>query len=245
MSTLVRSWQGLRALLFYLIYGASVVVHSTFMLSVSRFIRYETRYRLLMIWNRFAIAWLRVCCGVRSQVEGLSNLPEYPVIVVSNHQSAWETIYLPTLFPHTCTLLKRELLRIPFFGWALSLMRPVAIDRSNPRDALRQMLSVSARRLETGSSVLIFPEGTRVAPGTPVRFARGAGQLAAATGAHMVCVAHNAGECWPPKRLGKRPGTVRIAISEPFHSEGRSAAELTEAARSWIQAKLDAFETQR
>lgn len=230
-----------RALLFYAGYAASVVVHSTFMISVAYFMPYPRRYRLLMLWNRFAIRWVRLACGVRYEVYGAENLPDHPVIVVSNHQSAWETIYLPTQFPQLCTLLKRELLRIPFFGWALSLMRPIAIDRSNPREALKQMMTVAARRLESGCSVLIFPEGTRVAPGTPLRFARGAGQLAASTGVPIVCVALNAGEYWPIKQLAKRPGTIRVTISQPFTSEGHSAAEMTELARNWIQARLDEY----
>jgi len=232
----------LRAIIFYIVYAASVVVHSTLMLCVAAFMPYPKRYRLLMLWNRFAVQWVRVACGVRFSVDGIDNLPAHPVIVISNHQSAWETVYLPTRFPQLCTLLKRELLRIPFFGWGLALMRPIAIDRDNPREALKQMMSKATRRLEDGCSVLIFPEGTRVLPGTKLRFARGAGQLAANTGAQFVCVAHNAGKYWPIKQLAKKPGTIRVAISPPFDSTGLSAAAITSLAQNWIQSKLDEFE---
>ena len=196
-----------------------------------------------MRWNRFAVAWLKLVCGVSYQVDGAAHLPDHACVVVANHQSSWETIFLATLFPQLCILLKRELLVIPFFGWALRLLHPIAIDRNNPRTALRQLAEQGAARLATGTSVLIFPEGTRSdRQDVPLRFSRGAAQLAINSAVELICVAHDAGKYWPARRFVKTPGTIRVSISEPFVSNGKTAAELTSAAQSWIHANLTEFD---
>lgn len=241
--SIAEAWYLLRSLGFYAGYAVSVVLYSVFMLTVASVLPYSRRYPLLIGWNRFTLYWARIACGIRYRVSGRENLPDRPCVVIANHQSSWETILLPTLFPQMCTLLKRELLKIPFFGWSLKLMRPIAIDRDNPRAALRQMMEQGAERIEAGCSVLIFPQGTRVEHGAPLRFARGAAQLAIRSGADIVCVAHDAGRCWPPRRLTKRPGIVNVVVSPPFATAGADAAELTEKARSWIQQQLDAFQS--
>ena len=134
--------------MFYLGYGASVIAYGALMLLLAPLLDYPQRYRLLMVWNRFALRWLRLVCGIRHRISGLENLPATACVVVSNHQSSWETIFLATLFPQLCILLKRELLRIPFFGWALAMMRPIAIDRDNPRAALKQVVEDGAEGLK-------------------------------------------------------------------------------------------------
>ncbi len=231
----------LRSVLFYLVYGVSVCLHSVVMLIVAPFIDYPRRYALLVSWNRFAVQWARLACGIRYEVSGLENLPSRGCVVVANHQSSWETIFLATLFPQVCILLKRELLSIPFFGWALRLLRPIAIDRDNPRAALKQLVEQGAARLGQGNSVLIFPEGTRVESGQAIRFTRGAAQLAIRAGADILCVAHDAGKCWPGKRLLKFPGIVHVAISRPLPSAGAEAGALTREAQAWIEARLAEF----
>lgn len=230
-----------RSVLFYAGYGVSVCVHSIVMLVVAPFVDYPRRYSLLVTWNRFAIRWARLACGIRYEVSGLENLRGGSCVVVANHQSSWETIFLATLFPQVCILLKRELLSIPFFGWALRLLRPIAIDRDNPRAALKQLVEQGAARLGQGNSVLVFPEGTRVEAGQAIRFTRGAAQLAIRAGADMLCVAHDAGKCWPGRRLIKFPGTVRVAISAPLPSAGAEAGALTREAQAWIEARLAEF----
>ena len=159
---------------FYTGYGVSVVAWGLFMICVAPWLDHPARYRMLMVWNRFAIRWLRVACGVRYRIEGIGNLPSHGCVVVANHQSSWETIFLATLFPQLSILLKRELLKSPFFGWALALMQPIAIDRGNPRAALKQVVEQGAQRLAQNCSVLIFPEGTRVEAGQKLRFSRSA-----------------------------------------------------------------------
>ena len=231
----------LRSLVFYLVYGVTVWMHSVVMLLVSPFVDYPRRYSLLIAWNRFAVRWARLACGIEYRVSGLENLPTRGCVVVANHQSSWETLFLATLFPQVCILLKRELLSIPFFGWALRLLRPIAIDRDNPRAALKQLVEQGAARLGQGNSVLVFPEGTRVESGQAVRFTRGAAQLAIRAGADILCVAHDAGKCWPGRRLLKFPGTINVAISAPLSSAGAEAGALTREAQAWIEARLAEF----
>lgn len=230
-----------RSVVFYIGYGLSVCVHSMVMLLVAPFIDYPQRYRLLISWNRFAVGWARIACGIRYEVRGLENLPSHGCVVVANHQSSWETIFLATLFPQVCILLKRELLSIPFFGWALRLLRPIAIDRDNPRAALKQLVEQGAARLGQGNSVLVFPEGTRVESGQAIRFTRGAAQLAIRAGADILCVAHDAGKCWPGRRLLKFPGTINVVVSPPFSSADAEAGALTRAAQAWIEERLAEF----
>jgi len=232
---------GLRSTVFYVGYGLSVLFHSLFMLLVSPFVEYPRRYRLLIAWNRFAVRWARWVCGIQYRVSGMENLPSGACVVVANHQSSWETLFLATLFPQLCILLKRELLSIPFFGWALRLLRPIAIDRDNPRAALKQLVEQGAARIALGNSVLVFPQGTRVDQGEALRFTRGAAQLAIRAGADIVCVAHDAGKCWPGRKLMKRPGIVHVAISPPFSSNGAEAAALTRETQAWVEARLAEF----
>jgi len=231
----------LRSLLFYAGYGLSVVLVSAFMLMVSPFVSYPRRYRMLMGWNRFAVLWVRLACGVNYRVSGLDRLPAHACVVVANHQSSWETIFIATLFPQLCILLKRELLVIPFFGWALRLLQPIAIDRENPRNALRQLVEQGSTRLANGTSVLVFPEGTRVDSGASLRFTRGAAQLAVRAGVEIVCIAHDAGKCWPGRRFRKSPGTIQVAISEPLPSADQDPARLTRTAQEWVEARLREF----
>lgn len=240
-SRLVMSVYLLRSLVFYLGYGVSVIAHGALMLLLAPVLDYPQRYRLLMVWNRFALRWLRLVCGIRYRISGLENLPATACVVVSNHQSSWETIFLATLFPQLCILLKRELLRIPFFGWSLAMMRPIAIDRDNPRAALKQVVEEGAERLTQGCGVLIFPEGTRVEAGQKLRFTRSAAQLAIRAGVDIVCVAHDAGRCWPPRRIIKTPGTINVAISKPWAYAGTDAAQLTRAMQDWTEERLEEF----
>jgi 1-acyl-sn-glycerol-3-phosphate acyltransferase len=240
-----RALNLLRSLVFYSGYGFSVMVWGLCMVAAAPWLDYPARYRMLMVWNRFAIRWVRVTCGVRYCIRGVEHLPSHGCVVISNHQSAWETIFLATLFPQLCILLKRELLRIPFFGWALALMRPIAIDRSNPRAALKQVVEQGAERLAQNCSVLIFPEGTRVDAGQKLRFSRSAAQLAIRAGAEVVCVAHDAGKCWPARRIAKIPGVINVVVSQPLASAETDAGTLTLAAQAWIEGRLAEFGAER
>ena len=202
---------------------------------------YRIRYRVVMQWTFLNIWWLEVTCGLRYRVEGLENIPERATIVLCKHQSTWETLVLPRYFSPQTWVLKRELLRLPFFGWGLATLRPIAIDRAAGRTALDQVVEQGRRRLAEGIWVVVFPEGTRVAPGAQRRYRLGGAVLAEKTGQPVVPVAHNAGDYWPRRGFLKRPGTIRLVIGEPIESAGRSAVEINARAAEWIESTVRAL----
>lgn len=199
---------------------------------------YCWRYAFVTQWSRFNLWWLGVTCGVRYVVEGREHLPKGPAIVLAKHQSAFETLAFQRIFPPQVWLLKRELLWVPFFGWGLAVLEPIAIDRKATRKAMQQLLTAGSARLEHGRWVIIFPEGTRVAPGKRGRYAQGGAMLAARSGYPVVPVAHNAGEFWPRGGFIKRPGTVRIVIGPTIESHGLNAQEINALAEKWIETEM-------
>lgn len=203
------------------------------------FLPYHWRYRLINCWNRFVMLWLRVCCNIRIEVIGDFRKDLQPYVVMSKHQSVWETLFLQLYFQPISTILKKELLRIPFFGWGLAAMKPIAIDRRNKTQALRDVKTKSVAALEEGNNVLIFPEGTRMAPGTSGTYARSGADIACATGRPIIPVAHNGAECWPHKDFLKHPGTITMIIGEPIFSEGKDRKVLTEEVRQWIESTIE------
>jgi 1-acyl-sn-glycerol-3-phosphate acyltransferase len=198
----------------------------------------HARYQLITGYNHTVIWLARWLLGIRYVVEGLEHLPKQPAIILAKHQSAWETVAFLFLFPPVSPVIKRELLMVPFFGWAFRLLNPIAIDRSAGREALKQIVKQGRDQLAQGFWVLVFPEGTRVAPGEKGRYGIGGSWLAAETGAPIVPVAHNAGEVWPKNAFIKHPGTITVRIGPVIDSTGRSAAELTRAAEAWIETEM-------
>ncbi|MHB1215415.1 MAG: lysophospholipid acyltransferase family protein [Thiobacillus sp.] len=198
----------------------------------------HTRYRLITVYNRIVIWLAHWILGIRYVVEGRENLPTRPAIILAKHQSAWETVAFLSLFPPVSPVIKQELLSVPFFGWAFRMLSPIAIDRGAGREALKQIVAQGRQKLAQGFWVLVFPEGTRVAPGEKGRYGIGGGWLAAETGAPIVPVAHNAGEVWPKNAFIKRPGTITVRIGPVIETRGKSAAELTRAVEAWIEAEM-------
>ena len=198
----------------------------------------HVRYRLITGYNH-AVIWLaRWVLGIRYVVRGAENLPNRPAIILAKHQSAWETVAFLFLFPPVSPVIKQELLKVPFFGWAFRMLSPIAIDRGAGREALKQIVSQGKTKLAQGFWVLVFPECTRVAPGEKGRYGIGGSWLAAETGAPIVPVAHNAGEVWPKNAFIKRPGTVTVSIGPVIETPGKSAAELTRAVEAWIEDEM-------
>jgi 1-acyl-sn-glycerol-3-phosphate acyltransferase len=154
---------------------------------------------------------------------------------MANHQSQWETFYLQLLVSPQATILKRELLWVPFFGWGLALLKPIAIDRSKGSQALKTVLKVGQERLAEGISVVIYPEGTRQPPGTLGSFNAGGAMLATRAGVEILPVVHNSGDCWPGRSLLRLPGTIRLRIGAPIPSTGKSSKALTAEVESWIR----------
>ncbi|MCG2635439.1 MAG: 1-acyl-sn-glycerol-3-phosphate acyltransferase, partial [Gammaproteobacteria bacterium] len=153
-------------------------------------------------------------------------------------QSTWETMALQSLRPEIGWVLKKQLLRVPFFGWGIAMTRPVAIDRGSPRAAVEQVLRDGKRLLESGRSMAIFPEGTRISPGSRGRYNRSGAALAKAAGVPIIPVAHNAGEFWPRRRFSKTPGEIELIFGPAIDSSTMSAAELTQTAESWIEQEV-------
>lgn len=196
---------------------------------------YRSRYRVVNVWHRGVLWWLQVTCGIRYEVEGMENiLPDGPGIIFSKHESTWETLALTEIFPPQAWVLKRELLWVPFFGWALAVLEPIAIDRNAGRKAINQIIEQGIARLKAGRWITVFPEGTRIAPGHTKKFGVGGALLAAKSGYPVVPVAHNAGEFWPKRGFLKRPGTIRVVIGKPIQTEGRKATEINDEAEQWI-----------
>jgi len=198
------------------------------------------RHRILISWCWLIVLWLRLTCGVRYEIRGLENLRKTPgpKIVLSKHQSTWETLALQYLCFPASTILKRELLKIPFFGWGLRCLQPIAIDRDNPRDALRQVKIQGVQRLASGLNLLLFPEGTRVAPGESGKYARSGPEIAIEAGAAIIPVAVNAAYCWPAKSWKRYPGLITVVFGEPIQPEGHTSRELITQVENWIENQM-------
>ncbi|HXZ92727.1 MAG TPA: lysophospholipid acyltransferase family protein [Burkholderiales bacterium] len=193
------------------------------------------RYRVISGWSRLIVWLARVLCGIRWRVEGGEQLPNRPAVILAKHQSAWETMAFQFIFPPQSYLLKRELLWLPFFGWGLALMSPIAIDRTRGVAALRELVRRGRQRLAQGFWVVVFPEGTRVAPGERRKYQLGGALLAEHSGAPVVPVAHNAGLLWPRNAFVKRPGVITVRIGPVIDGAGRDAASINALAEQWIE----------
>ncbi|MBL4819822.1 MAG: 1-acyl-sn-glycerol-3-phosphate acyltransferase [Gammaproteobacteria bacterium] len=228
----------LRAVLFYLGYYLGTIVITLVCFIVIWFIPDSKRYLFYSVWCRFILSWLRITCGVRHEIQGLDNIPDQAVVVLSNHQSEWETIFLYLYLAPICPILKKELLNIPFWGWAMSLQHPIAIDRTKPHEAGKSILTQGMDRIKNGRSVIIFPEGTRTHVDKVKKFTRGGAKLAIAAGAPILPIAHNAGHCWPPHKMLKYPGTVQVYVGKPIATDSADAKELTESVETWIRQHI-------
>jgi 1-acyl-sn-glycerol-3-phosphate acyltransferase len=228
----------LRSILFSIGYNLSSALIGFIAVIIWPIFPYSWRWRIVTCWNRFVMFWLRVCCGVRFEIVGHKHADKFPCVVMAKHQSTWETMFLQYYFGPVSTILKKELFRIPFFGWGLASLRPIAIDRSNPIQALKEIKKKGIERLQQGNNFLIFPEGTRTPVGQIGNYARSGADVAISAGVPIIAVAHNAGECWPHRHFIKYPGTIRVVISEPFATEGKDRKQLTEEVKNWIEGEI-------
>lgn len=215
-----------------LIFGPLVLLCSAF--------PFPVRYKLANLWVGFVLLIAKIFCGVRHEVEGLEHIKGISAaIVLSKHQSAWETIALRLILPTQTALLKESLLRLPVWGWALATLKPIAIDRQNQRAALKTLLKQGKACLDEGIWVVVFPEGTRTAPGEVKKFNAGGAILAEKSGYPVIPVAHNAGHCWARNSFLKYPGIIKVKIGPPIATEGRKAAEINAQAAAWIARAMD------
>ena len=223
-----------RAMLFYAGLACATIVFFPVALLLYPF-PLKLRFRVMSRWAVFNLWWLRVICGLGFEIEGLENIPAQTAIIMCKHQSAWETLALQLMFPPQVWILKRELLWIPIYGWALAAMQPIAIDRSSAVRAMRRIVKQGQERLQQGLWVVVFPEGTRVAPGERGKYQPGGAMLAEQSGCPVVPVAHNSGYFWPRNSLKKWCGTITMVIGPPIDSRGKSAHEILRLAEDWIE----------
>jgi 1-acyl-sn-glycerol-3-phosphate acyltransferase len=236
----------IRATLFYVGYALLTIVWGSLGALIGWLLPYRARFLFIVgCWTRLCLWWLRVTCGIRHEVHGLENLPDRPCIVLCRHESTWETLFLQTAFAPQATLIKRELLWIPFFGWAFRTLRPIAIDRRDGRRALRQLIQEGRDRLNEGVWVVLFPEGTRLPAGQQGRFQPGGAALASATEAPVVIVAHNAGSFWPAHAFLKYPGTIHAIVSEPIETSGLSTKDIQRLATERLESLMNQLPTRR
>jgi len=219
--------QAIRIFLFYLLLGTSSLLWCSLSFFVAPFLSFPKRYKFINVyWCRCALFLVRTILGIDYKITGAENVPAEPCVILSNHQSTWETFFLSLLY-------------VPFFGWAMAMLRPIAINRDNPKEALRQVASKGDELLKQKTWVLIFPEGTRVPFGTIGKFSRGGTALAVNAGLPVLPIAHNAGKFWPKTGWGKRAGTIEVVIGEPMYANGtgpRAIAELNDRAAAWNEA---------
>jgi 1-acyl-sn-glycerol-3-phosphate acyltransferase len=227
-----------RSLLFLLIL-ILVTPPYTLVVILCRPLPHHMRRRSVVPWVNFVNWMVKHLLGIPYHLAGAANIPDRAVIVLAKHQSAWETLAFQVLLPPQVWVLKRELLRIPFFGWGLAMMNPIAIDRSAGRKALKQMLEQGRDRLARGFWIVMFPEGTRIAPGQRGQYFVGGAWLATQTGAPVVPVAHNAGTVWPKGAFLKRPGTIVVSFGPVIDPAGRKAEELNRQVEAWIEAEVE------
>ncbi len=204
-----------------------------------------TRYRLISSYARTMIWLLGVVCGIRHQVIGIENVPKEPCIVLCKHQSAWETLALQVILPPQVWVLKRELLWLPFFGWGLAMTSPIAINRSDGKGAIKQLLKQGKQRLKQGFFVVIFPEGTRIPYGQRGKYKIGGALLAASANVPVLPIAHNAGRLWGRNSFIKRPGMITMSIGTPIATRGLKADEINTRAESWIEDEIERIDRQR
>lgn len=203
---------------------------------------YAPRYKFINTWGTANLWWLRVTCGLRHIIIGKENIPDYPCIIMANHQSTWETIALGTVFPALTWVVKRELLFIPLFGWSLALTHPIALRRGSGSKAIQQLIRQGQARLRRGHWVLIFPEGTRAPPGAKRNFKIGGAMLAVKSGVPVVPIAHNSGNYWARKQLTKKSGTIKMVIGAPIPSQGKTAEAMNQEVFHWINACRERLE---
>lgn len=223
----------LRALLFYIGLAVSTLLVTPILVLLYP-LPFRMRYFAVTRWTIFNLWWLRITCNLRHTVSGIENIPPGPAIVMSNHQSVWETLALQLIFPAQAWILKRELLWIPIYGWGLAAMQPIAIDRGSTLRAFRQIVDQGCERLAAGIWVVIFPEGTRVAPGEKRKYLPGGGLLAEKSGCPVVPVAHNSGDFWPRNSFIKKPGVIQLVIGAPIESRGKTAEEIMQEVENRI-----------
>jgi 1-acyl-sn-glycerol-3-phosphate acyltransferase len=231
-----------RAVLFYIVLGILVVGFSLAIYLASLLPFRYGRQQLSRAWA-YSISFVgRIICGMSYQIIGAENFPNTPAVYLSKHQSAWETMAFTGLLPPNCFVCKEGLLKLPFFGWSMKLCRAIPINRSAGVSAFKKVLTVGKSRLAEGLSIIIFPEGTRVAPRQHPKFHRTGVSLAISCNAPIIPVAHNSGSCWKRNEFIKRPGMITIVIGKAIDPTGKTAEAINQEVHQWMQTQMEQLE---
>ena len=222
------------SIIFNAFFYLSLIPITTIIISLYFFISTKHLQRLGAMWIKVVLNALKFLCGVSWKVEGIENIPNTPCIVVSNHQGQWESFFLQTLFIPSTSIIKKELLLIPLFGWALRCMKPITLNRLNRVSSLKKVIKKGVIKLKNGFSIILFPEGTRISPEKGIQpFARSCGLLSVKSGFPVLPICHNSGKYWKNKRFIKSPGKVILRIGEPIL--GRDPKVITNDAYNWVK----------
>jgi 1-acyl-sn-glycerol-3-phosphate acyltransferase len=227
----------LRSILF-LVGALAITVPFGIAVPLARMFGAEAPFTTARLYTKVMLRWVEISCGIRYEVEGWEHVPKGPAVIMAKHQSAWETIWIESAFPSQCWIVKKELLWLPFVGWGLMAIRAIAIDRSSGSSAREQIVEQGAERLKEGHWVTIFPEGTRVAPGSRGRYGIGGSLLATRTGTQILPIAHNAGEVWGRYAFRKKPGLVKVVIGPVIQAQGREVLEVNREVEAWIEGQM-------
>ncbi|MFL2703600.1 MAG: lysophospholipid acyltransferase family protein [Gammaproteobacteria bacterium] len=222
------------SVIFNAFFYLSLIPITTIIISLYFFISTKRLQKLGAMWIKVVLNALKFLCGVSWKVEGIENIPSTPCIVVSNHQGQWESFFLQTLFIPSTSIIKKELLLIPLFGWALRCMKPITLNRLNRVSSLKKVIKKGVIKLKNGFSIILFPEGTRISPEKGIQpFARSCGLLSVKSGFPVLPICHNSGKYWKNKKFIKSPGEVVLRIGEPIL--GRDPKVITNDAYNWVK----------
>jgi len=234
----------IRSLIFWLFHIVSMVLVVSAVL-VFCWLPVKLRYAIGSSWAKMNMRFLRWFCKLDYEIRGRENIPDEACLVISNHQSTWETLAFQDFLPNQLWVLKKELFRVPIFGWGLALMSPIAIDRKAGKKAIDQIVEQGEKKLSAGRWVIIFPEGTRISPGVESKYKMGGFIFASRIDHPVLPVAHNAGEFWPRHSFIKYPGTITVSIGEPLNAQGMDATEVKEKVEGWIRQELSQISDSR
>lgn len=229
----------IRGLIFNILYFICAILYSIPAILITPFLSYTNRIKYYTTWPKLVQFLLTHTCHIHYEIIGKDNIPDKPVVVISNHQSSWETFLMFVFFMPISAVLKKELIYIPIFGWLLLFTRPICIDRKKRTSALKDLVRQGKNRLEQGTSVLIYPEGTRVPVGEIRPHFSGGAMLAVRAGCDILPVAHNSGKFWPAHQLEKKPGVIKVKVGEPISTVGRTAKELSAQVELWINEEKE------
>ncbi|MDC0243642.1 1-acyl-sn-glycerol-3-phosphate acyltransferase [Pseudomonadota bacterium] len=217
-----------------MVFVSSLICVSLIIIVSSFFLSTHSAQYIGKLWILFILHSLKTLCGIGWNIKGIENIPNTPFVMAANHQSPWESFFLQTLFLPTSSIMKKEILLIPFFGWAISRLKPISINRKLKVESLKKVVEIGGERIREGYAVLVFPEGTRKKPEEGIgKFGNSCGLLASNEAVPIIPICHNSGKYWINKSFKKKNGDINVVIGKPI--SGSDPKKLTEEARSWIE----------